>query len=355
MSVAHSPQNPPKGNGIYWRGQDGQVYVKGDKGVNAAGAWDDNTTNYWSSRGFVQSIDPVAQANIAESMANLPTSYLGGGSTGGGGALAAAEARRAAEEAQQKRLAQAEVDSLYGQLSAQDQALNNRMGQIGTEYNQLTGRYDSEMSRNQSKYDEQIGSNEGTRDRNRHLAMVSAAQGGRGLTSTLGSMGALDESGRVLASRAVANSANQDIGEADRTFETNVKQLGTAWSDVEEDDRLRRTEAQNAKSAQESSARYETEQTKARLYKDLASQYGTLQNADKAAQYIGQSGNLSAQSARMAPPQPQAFQARNVDFNSGPLANYLAGQNNMAVNVQGTVDGTPQLFANTRRREREEL
>lgn len=39
-------------NGVFWRGQDGNVWVKGANGTNSAGAWDDNTTKYWSDRGF---------------------------------------------------------------------------------------------------------------------------------------------------------------------------------------------------------------------------------------------------------------------------------------------------------------
>ena len=47
-------------SGVFWRGADGQVWVKGHQGTNAAGAWDNNTTNYWSSRGFREIADPVA-------------------------------------------------------------------------------------------------------------------------------------------------------------------------------------------------------------------------------------------------------------------------------------------------------
>jgi len=45
-------------NGAFWLGQDGKVYVKGDKGVHAAGNWDKNTADYWASRGFQAIRDP---------------------------------------------------------------------------------------------------------------------------------------------------------------------------------------------------------------------------------------------------------------------------------------------------------
>lgn len=45
--------------GVFWRGADGQVYVKGDGGTNAAGAYDANTSGYWGSRGFQEIADPA--------------------------------------------------------------------------------------------------------------------------------------------------------------------------------------------------------------------------------------------------------------------------------------------------------
>lgn len=48
----------PGSSGVFWRGANGQVYVKGGKGTNAAGSWDKNTSKYWAARGFKEIADP---------------------------------------------------------------------------------------------------------------------------------------------------------------------------------------------------------------------------------------------------------------------------------------------------------
>ena len=46
------------GGGVFWKGADGNVWVKGSQGTNSAGAWDANTQNYWTGQGFSQINDP---------------------------------------------------------------------------------------------------------------------------------------------------------------------------------------------------------------------------------------------------------------------------------------------------------
>lgn len=352
---------------MFWKGADGKVYVKGDQGVNAAGNWDNNSEKYWSGRGFeFSSIDPVSgkmNSSIPKTSPSTLTPIAEWGSTpiggGGGGSSygpSAAELRAQQEDQIRKDQARASIGATERNLAALDNSLNNQYGTIDSEYRGLLGRYDSEIGRHRGKYNEQTSSNEGTRDRNRHIGLVSSAQGGRGLASTLGSIGAYDESGSKLAGRAVARVANQDIGEADRTFETNAKQLNTAWSDLEEDDRLRRNEASTARNSQRENALYEAETQRAKLYQDIAGYHATLGDAGAASHYTTHAGNVNAAAVERPRSPAQPFQARNVQYDAGQLANYLAGQNDMSVATAGGAAGGsgPQLFANTRRRDREE-
>lgn len=350
-------------NGVVWTGADGNTWVKDSKGTRSVGSsmgpvaygtslsaadvrGGDALTRYT----YIQ--DPNAPAPAATPDPVYTPTVIGGG----GGGASSAEARAAKEEQIRKDQARASIGATERNLAALDTNLNNRYGSIDSEYNNLLGQYSSEIGRHRTKYNDQVSSNEGTRDRNRHIGLVSAAQGGRGLAATLGSMGAYDESGSRLASRAAANVANQDIGEADRTFETNAKQLNTAWTDVEEDDRLRRQEAASARNSQRDNALYERDTQRAKLYQDIAGYQATLGDGAAASRYLADAGNINADAVARPRAAAMPFQARNVQYDAGQLANYLAGQNDMSVTAQaGAAAGAgPQLFANTRRRDREE-
>ncbi len=56
-----STSKPPVG--YFWRGADGNVYVQGEQGINRAGAWDANTANYWSGKGFIQTADSAGSSS----------------------------------------------------------------------------------------------------------------------------------------------------------------------------------------------------------------------------------------------------------------------------------------------------
>lgn len=62
-------------------------------------------------------------------------------------------------------------------------------------------------------------------------AEQAAAQGDQGLRAVLASLGALGGTGEVLAGRAVANSANSDIGAANNTYTTNDQAIQKALKD----------------------------------------------------------------------------------------------------------------------------
>lgn len=68
---------PKRPVGYFWKGANGMVYVQGEKGVNTAGRWDNNSANYWSSRGFVRTPDGTPAARATSS------------NVGGGAAFAA--------------------------------------------------------------------------------------------------------------------------------------------------------------------------------------------------------------------------------------------------------------------------
>lgn len=82
-----------------------------------------------------------------------------------------------------------------------------------------------------SKYNTNTQNNNESHSSAIQNAETAAAQGGQGLRSVMASMGALGGTGQVLANRAVANSANNDIGGADKTYQTNATALDQAQHD----------------------------------------------------------------------------------------------------------------------------
>ncbi len=77
-------------------------------------------------------------------------------------------------------------------------------------------------------YGGQVHSNTASRATAVQNAEQAAAQGNQGLKAVLASLGALNGTGSVLAGRAVADSANNDIGGADQTFQNNATAIENA-------------------------------------------------------------------------------------------------------------------------------
>ena len=74
----------------------------------------------------------------------------------------------------------------------------------------------------------QIQGNQSSRAVAIQNAEQAAAQGNQGLRAVLASLGALNGTGQILAGRAVANSANNDIGGADKTYQDNATAIENA-------------------------------------------------------------------------------------------------------------------------------
>lgn len=109
------------------------------------------------------------------------------------------------------------------------------MQSIANQVTQNKGAYDTAASYNanedaQDKIDNtnQIQGNTESRSTAVQNAEEAAAQGNQGLKAVLASLGALSGTGQILAGRAVADSANNDIGGADQTFQNNATAIQNA-------------------------------------------------------------------------------------------------------------------------------
>jgi hypothetical protein len=244
---------------------------------------------------------------------------------------------------------QQSIDSL-------DPALANSLAGITSNFDTIMANYAGENALNQDNYNKQVTSNEQTRSNNNQAALLAAAQGGRGMRATLASLGSLDGTGQLLANRAIASSANADIGAGNKVFDTNATQLDNAWNATQFDQKKRDAEAIAARADAESAARQNVAQQRQSLYEKMAGFKADAGNQAGADQFTRMMGDLAPQTIN-ARPAPTAYAQRNIGFEAGKLGSYLGGNNDLTVKTAaGNTGGqTPALnsplYALTRKKD----
>jgi len=325
-------------NGVYWLGSNGNIYTKDNAGAvvdrgKSLATYDTGFDTESISSGSYRKIDDPNPGNGG----SLNTTDVSVGGTG-----SSYTDTSAARGATQKS-----IDSL-------DTILKNNLGSISGNYKSILDKYATEDAAAKASYDTQVSTNESNRTSMMQQALLAAAQGGRGLMSTLAALGALGGTGRDLANRAVAASANADIGEGDRTFKTNAEDLMTSWSKTQQDQEDRKAEAEAARANEEAAARKENLQTRQSLYEKMASLWSDAGNNSEAARFLGLVGELAPQIASNTSTRAAAYKPSEAAFTPGKLQSYLAGAKDMTVTTQGGNKGsslTSPLAAVTRKRE----
>lgn len=245
-------------------------------------------------------------------------------------------------------------NDVMAQLGSLDTQLANMNQTALNEYNALIEAYKAENAANKANYEKQVAQNENTRSGGISQALAAAAQGGRGLRAALAAMGALGGTGQILANRAIASSANKDIGGVNETFDTNATGLTTAWEKTEREQRQRDADAEAALSNARLKNAGNIASQRQNLFRDMAGFWEQAGNKTEASNWIakrsGQNPIIEAASRAATP----AFQRASADFSPAALRSYLAGNQDMAVQTQGGNSGITMnspLYASTRRRE----
>ena len=199
--------------GVFWIGADGQVYVKGHQGTNAAGRADGNTASYWGSRGFTQIADPNAPAPNAPA----PTNKITGTNVSGGGYAPAP-----------KQLDQAQIDSLMTLLGTFDRSRDIAKQQAATRRDTFLREKEEELKREKGKYDgkklstlQDFGGAVNDTDINTRDTLET-------LTSSMATMGLTG--GRALARKILA-AANRSNRKANETQAKNNRELDSAFNE----------------------------------------------------------------------------------------------------------------------------
>lgn len=311
-SIDGSPMvsSDPGQNGAYWVGADGNVYVKGSQGVNAAGKADANTNYYWSSRGYAGINDPNSGSG-----SSAPSNPNGGGS--GAPALP--------DKSNDIALQNAGLNSVDTQTSA-------GMASIDKALSGLFGQYDNETNTNEGSYKTNSDQNTNNLQKNKQVALVNAAQGRQGLFGTLSSLGALNGSGIELANNAVRNGANEDLSNAADNYATNASSLDTSIGAYRQADKERRQLNQGAADNAKINVTNEGSKSKQTYYSNLANDYSAMGNGDEAKRYTGMAADLFPSIASTSVPNAN-ISYTGAAYTPASLASYLAGSNNTSVNV----------------------
>lgn len=193
--------------GDFWVGTDGNVYVKsaGVQGTNGAAADNLGKSNPalltdLKSYGATSINDPVAPAATGGGAGS------GGSTTTGGGVLS-----------------QSVIDAVM-------QSIANDIAQNNGNYTTALGTNKANQANGDTQYGTDQTNNTEGRAQSVQQAEQAGAQGLSGLDAVLASLGALNGTGSILAGRAVANTANGDIGTANQTYQTNKNAITNAQS-----------------------------------------------------------------------------------------------------------------------------
>lgn len=336
LTVDNTQQGSRVGQ-VFWKGRDGNVYVKGAGGDGAA----------VSNMGSMNTWDLIL--NGAKEISN-PETVLGANtgndlvSTGGGGSAPTYKDTTAARNA------------TGVSIGALDTILNNALTGADAEYNSVTEAYNAEDAQNLQKYQGDVEQNEITRDTNTQASLLGAAKGSRGLYATLASLGALGGTGRMLANRAVATEANADLGEGEKTFETNAGTLFDTRSVLEKQEKQRRLDAEKIKADARQNAEYDYFKGQQDLSKEMASLWTDAGNTGEAANWINRSSGYTPELAKKSKVNVGQYAKTPLAYSKPELGKYIGGMNSTAVNVAGGANGTPingALYTSTSKKDKE--
>lgn len=308
-------------NGVYWLGADGQVYVKGSQGTNAAGKADANTVNYWNGKGFQQIADPNPPKQAAPANPN---------NTGGGTVIPDKSADIAFQQ---------------GQADSADTYQTSGLGAVGNKLGSVLGLYSADDANAKAAYTTNTNQNQNNLQKNKQTALVNAAAGRQGLNGTLASLGALNGTGITLANRAVEKGANDDLAGADDNYDTNAKALDDSFGEYQDEEKKREDAARQAADDASLGVKNTAASNKASALKSIADDYSDMGDKANATKYQQLASALLPTIASTAVPTSGPVYSGGA-YTPQSLASYLAGNASTNVAVTPSANGgLPGLVA----------
>lgn len=314
--------------GVFWKGADGNYYV------NSAGL-PGGVHNLGSSGNFAplsQSIiDGLQQINDPNVKAPTdPNNTAGSGSS---------TVDKSYDIQQQNGFLDNEDTKTAAGLKSVDDAIAR-----------LNGQYDTETAANTKAYTTSTDQNKVNFTKNKEIALVNAAEGRQGLNGVLGSLGALNGSGIVLADRAVAKGANDDLNGADDNYSTNQQGLDAAVGAYNAADKLRRQQASDQGVLVKQGVENDAATERLGAYQNLVKDYADSGDSANAKKYSDLATALFPTLAKTSVPTSLPT-AQTAAFTLPSLASYLSGKGGTTVAVApSTPGGIPGLIASPTKR-----
>lgn len=336
--------------GVYWVGQDGNLYSKqaGVSGgvINRGSVADTGFAeapigSTFYADGMVNEL--IRDPSLSGSKENTDPDLITGNTTGDGG-----------DAARKRAIMQAAISGIDQNINSLDDRRDNTIQGVRNNFSGILKQYADQEAQTRSKYEKETDANEGRFSRNQSLALQSAATGRQGLMATLASIGAVGPTALNLADRAVARSANLDLGEAGRTFESNATSLTEGYDKVRQDEENRRNEAIAARDADIQAAQYDYLEQLQKAYQQKANTYAQGEAVDQAKTFTSKAGDLFSQLAAKTKPVTAKYQTRDIGLDTSNLQNYLAGQRRNSVRVAGDAGASAMnspIYAISRRKE----
>lgn len=312
-----------------------------------------NDGNFQNGQQFMAPLGSAVNDANARFYQEFTAGKVAGVNTGGSGTTAPSGGGTAPAA---PILNQAAIDNTNKALASLDTELNTGYKNIDDSYNSVVGNYDVEAGRVRKDFDEQTVTNNQNLQKNQQSAMQAAARGRRGLYGTLASMGALSGDGQKLADEAVVSTANEDLGGASETYQTNATSLTKAFTNFEDEDRRRRAEAETARNNSRTSIEGSIASKRQNMFQKMAEIYGEAGDQNNATTYMNRAGDLNEEIASKSAVQATPITARNAAFTPEAMKQYLAGAGDMSVRVapsESSGVGPSRIIAGKKKREDE--
>lgn len=331
---------------VYWLGADGNIYLKGNKGVQNVGR-PFNGNDSLKDQGFDSTMMSAGATRIADP--NPPRQAAAAPQNPNGGGQAAAPA------APPKVDKSSSIALNNAGLAAVDQQLNSNVSAIDRSLNDLKGRYNAEATANEASYTENSNNNQNNLQKNKQTAYVNAAQGRQGLFGTLSSLGALSGSGIDLANRAVQKGANDDLSGAADNYSENQSGLDTSIGTFRREDEFRKKDADTRAADAKVNASNQASKDRLNFFGNLINDYSAMGDEANAKAFTAKASALYPALAETSRPNA-SLNYSSAAFTAPSLENYLAGADSTVVNATPTQPGQelPGLVAApTKKRERQ--
>lgn len=320
------------GPGVFWRGADGKVYVKGDTGTNAAGVWDDNTQKYWSDRMYQMIDDPVAS---------------GGGTTApvyngsGGGKV-------------YDPLNQGAVDATNASMAGLDTILAQALASAQTGYDNASRLMNQQEQSQRKSYDEGTLSNMQNYDANLGASLRAGRTGLSGLMAALrGGGGAGNDFARNWVQNTVADTASNDIREGYNTFDENKRGLDSSLSTFLTDLGRKRQENEDTLANNRRAANLYDAQQRQSLNQTLSDLYGKAGMFGQASDFMGSAGGQAGRIAENSGAKVSAYNTAPVEVKAPDITAFASPEKQaMTASPDRTSSGIFSIL-DPRRRERE--